>query len=659
MSETRARESAGRIGTALAVGVIGGTALGLVESMRTLDANIHVSPGRYATVYLGVPMMLTTMSVMLLLLLVSALDRVRRGPRDDDPARLAATYGAVVGLLVVAGGAGLWARDLAAALRDTGSRDWWLLPAALAAALPVAAALAGAVGAGFGALWRWLQPPRRRRVLVGLVVGLHLAFVPALVTRWLTEARGLLYQGKRVAPREPGARNVLLVTLDTVRADRVGAYGSGSAASLTPAIDALARDGVLFERAISSSPWTLPALASVMTGKNPSQHGAGWPRGGRELFERTPLQPGPTLAGALQADGYFTQAIVTNPYLSTHFGLEQGFDGYQQLTLEQEIFDVLGATLVIRTFRATFPGLVPTARANAVTDRAIRWLGRHRADKFLLWVHYIDPHAPYVDPEIGPGTSFRGDTLLDTDPGREAVAGVGSIAVARLRAGEVRLSKVERAELVRLYDREVAFVDRQLGRLLAELERLGLTEDTVVVVLSDHGEEFWDHGGIEHGHTLYDELVWVPLVLRGPGLPRGARVRGVVRLVDVAPTVLDLLGLPAPADVQGTSLLPRLGGAQTAPLVAVSESMLFADEGKAVRTEDFKYVRWADGHEELYDLRADPLERTSLAACSDLGAARAVYTRAVSGRGEQAPVAGVPQPDPRLRAALRALGYAH
>jgi len=651
-----------RVATALAVGIVGGTVLGLVESLRTFDTNVHIEPGRYAAVYFGVPMMLTTMSVMLVMLVVGVLDGIVRKGRERDPVRLATDYGAILGLVTVGSATGYWAREMLSALRDTGSVDTWLVAAALVAVLPAGVAVAAGAGVAFGALWRRLGTAGRRRALVGLAVAVHIAFIPGLIVHWVTEARGFVYQGRRGTPRSPGDRNVLLITVDTLRADRVGVYGSGSAsASLTPAIDAVAREGVLFEEAISSSPWTLPALASVMTGENPSRHGAGWPTGDRDLLARSSLRPGATLARVMQGHGYLTEAIVTNPYLSMHFGLEQGFDGYEQLTLEKEIFDVLGATVVIRASRAAFPGFIPDARASSVTDRAIGWLGRHRAEKFLLWVHYIDPHAPYVDPQAGAGTSFRGDTLLHSRGGQPVNGDVGLIDIARLRAGEVHLSVDERAELVRLYEAEVRYVDRQVGRLLGEFERLGLADDTIVVVLSDHGEEFWDHGGIEHGHTLYDELVRVPLVLRGPALPQGARVSGLVRLIDVAPTLLDLLGLPALQGVQGTSLLSRLRGERAEPLVAVSESLLFADDATGVRTDELKYIRRADGREEVYDLRTDALERHDLAGCSDLGPARAAYAGAVGWAGDGAPaVDGSRTALPaQVRAALRSLGYAH
>ncbi len=174
--------------------------------------------------------------------------------------------------------------------------------------------------------------------------------------------------------------------------------------------------------------------------------------------------------------------------------------------------------------------------------------------------------------------------------------------------------------------------------------------------MSDHGEEFWDHGGVEHGHTLHDELIRVPLVLRGPGVPRGLRYEPLVRTTDLAPTLLDLLGLPPLPSRSGASLLPDLVGARHAPRVASSENLLFAEPHTAVRTDALKYIAWSDGHEELYELGADPAERRDLSTCADLAPARALHAASFASVPRRA-VTNVVEPDPLTRSALQSLGY--
>jgi uncharacterized sulfatase len=182
-----------------------------------------------------------------------------------------------------------------------------------------------------------------------------------------------------------------------------------------------------------------------------------------------------------------------------------------------------------------------------------------------------------------------------------------------LRSGEIRLGDKEKEAVRDLYRAEVAAVDSAVGEVFNQIDELGLKEDTLVVLIADHGEELWEHGGVEHGHTVYDEILRVPFIMRRPGhLATGRRVEEQVRIVDAAPTVLDLLSLPVPPGLDGQSLLPILQGKENAPRIAFAENMLFAEERTALRTQNHKYVRWADGREEVYDLASDPAERVNL-----------------------------------------------
>ncbi len=638
-----------RLAVALQVGVIIGTMLGALEGLASVSRNVYFNPGAWALACFAGPLVLSTFCVTLITLGIGALDRVAGASRPADAERLAGRYAALLVLVVTGLAALVWVEDLRVALGRIGAQSAWLPPAS--AAVVVVLGLAGAATAVVAGRALWVS--HARVALVSICLALNAWALAEVGWRFTSESRGLLVSVPPGPRRAPGERNVLLVTLDTVRADRVGAYDPAS--RLTPAIDRLAAGGVLFEHAFSTSSWTLPALASVMTGLTPSHHGAGWPEGDRDLLARSPLAAVPTLATELRARGYRTAAKVTNPYLSLRYGLGAGFAEHENVTLEAEATAALSETLAFRVLRWLYPPLLISDRGDTVTSRALHWLEAHADEKFLLWVHYIDPHAPYTDPERDTHTSFRGDTLLARGT-TDAAPGPAPVDVARIRAGEVHLTPEGKQQLAALYDREVAYVDRQLGRLLDAVDRLDLTRETLVVLLSDHGEEFWDHGGVEHGQTFFDEVLRVPLVIAGPDVPGGLRVRDVVSLADVTPTILDLVGLPGLAGTQGMSLGPLLRGEPLPRIGVTSEGMLFGEDATAVRTALSKYVRWSDGREELYDLARDPGERANQAACADVAGARAVHARFFEPVRDPPRPADV-QPDPAVRAGLRALGY--
>jgi arylsulfatase A-like enzyme len=459
------------------------------------------------------------------------------------------------------------------------------------------------------------------------------------------------------APAPPAdAPNVVLVSIDTLRADAVGAYGTAGAR--TPALDRLAAGGVTFERAISPAPWTLPAVASILTGLYPRHHAAGAIANGRDPVGRTPLAPGvDTLADAFAQRGYQTHAIVTNPYLLNRSGLSAGFETYDNLTFLSEAMLSTRDNAAQWLFGGLAARLAPGDRGIAVSDAAVRWLDhRARTRPVVVWRHYLDPHGPYGGPPDARRKSFRGE-LKWGSTGRDGhdLAQV-SPDPARLRSGEIRLADDEKRAMRALYDDEVSRVDAQVGRVLDALARLDLAENTLVVCVSDHGEEFWEHGGVEHGHTLYDELLHVVFVVRWPGhVPAGARVPALASTVDVVPTVAELVGLDAPAPTDGVSLVSAMHGRPVAGRAIISENLLFAEERVALTTDDAKLIRWPNGKTEAYDLRRDPSERRDLAGVD-------VFVEPLEARLETTeaslapaaiPIAGREVP----AAALRALGY--
>lgn len=406
-------------------------------------------------------------------------------------------------------------------------------------------------------------------------------------------------------PRVPAdPPNVILLAVDTLRADRLEVYNPHGAPS--PHVEGLARDGVLFEQAVSPSNWTLPAFASVLTGAMPSRHRA-------IEFDSVLSEGFETLPERLRAAGWTTHGLLYQPALQD-VGLEQGFDSW---------FNV--------------PRLLVRAEDNL--EKALAWLDRHHDRRFFLFLHFMDPHQPFTQPEgFVPERqkagldAFHLGLPLFVYP-RFAARVVGARHWERQGCRDCRTDRVlkpEIKELARgLYDGEITYVDDQIGRFLDALRRLGLYEDTLIVFLSDHGEAYWEHGEIfGHGSgcaCFYDTVVRVPLILkppRGERLARGTRVASQVRLFDLMPTVLEMAGLDA-SDLPGEarSLLPLMRSDPGAEghRVAISETgdgTLFA-----VRTGGWKYIRAplqpGDGSapvERLFDLRSDPEETTDVAA---------------------------------------------
>jgi len=362
------------------------------------------------------------------------------------------------------------------------------------------------------------------------------------------------------APREeraPSRTNVVLVTVDTLRADRLGVYGNDS--GLTPNLDRLARSGVVFENASAVAPLTLPSHASILTGTYPLRHGIR-DNGGYHLAPESV-----TLAETLAAQGYRTGAFVGAFVLDSRWGLDQGFERYFD-DFDFASFDDVSLGSVSR-------------RGDEVLAEALGWMGEAKTGPFFAWVHLYDPHAPYEPPE----------------PHRGRHAG----------------------ERHGLYDGEVAHVDELIGRLLGWLSRESLDDATVVAVMADHGEALEDHGELDHGFFIYDATMRIPFLIKAPNLPGGVRVEAQVRAIDLMPTVLDLVGLPPAPSVQGASLLPLARGeSESLELVAYAESYYPRlhygwSELRSLRSEEFHFIEAPSP--ELYDLRVDPGETRNLA----------------------------------------------
>jgi arylsulfatase A-like enzyme len=383
----------------------------------------------------------------------------------------------------------------------------------------------------------------------------------------------------------PAARpNVILISLDTLRADHLSAYGYERETS--PHIDALAARGVLFEDAVSTTSWTLPAHLSMLTGLSISAHGVCDDR----LWQATgpdgePLEiplRGTFLPELLQAAGYRTAGFYTWKYLEPRFGFGPGFDTYARLghsvfshpELSQrfEALRAAGKAEELKAWMAESPELFDEQRPTSgeAVDAALAWLDARDGDApFFLFLHLFDVHDGYVPP---PPFDAR-----FTDPGY-----AGPITGRKVTAPDspVRpdMDPADLVQLVALYDGEIAWVDSQVGRVLDRLRELGIAEDTLVVLTSDHGEEFFEHGAKTHRAQLYKESVHVPLIVAWPGgLPAGRRVAGPVGIVDVAPTIAGLAGIPVPRGLTGRDLSAVARGAENPPVDYLTELFVFPE----------------------------------------------------------------------------------
>jgi arylsulfatase len=397
-------------------------------------------------------------------------------------------------------------------------------------------------------------------------------------------------------PAVPG-HSVVLITVDALRADEAQTMAS---------YRGLAAAGRVFRQHVTTSPWTLPSIASLLTGRPPAEHGAGQSLSSRSLVLRTALRSDvATLAGMLGAQGYATHAVVTNPYLTARYGVDRGFCTFENVSMEGEALRALRHTTQLRWARAFASRWLPSDRAPEIRGRAERWLDHHGDRPFFLWLHFLDPHAPYGDRD-GASTSLVLDLMAFQGRG---ATGVPFRGVALTRAGEYRPGREERQQIRALHREDVETVDREIGIFLGFLAARGLDQRTAIVLTADHGEEFWDHGGLEHGRTLYEEVLRVPLVVAVPGSTAGS-FDGLTTVLDVAPTILNLAGISA-RHLPGRNLLDD--ALEPAAPLPIGQT-LFGEEWTGIRTANGKAMRSEYGEERVFDLGSDPGERRNLAA---------------------------------------------
>ena len=425
----------------------------------------------------------------------------------------------------------------------------------------------------------------------------------------------------------------MLVTIDSLRADHLGVYGYARPTS--PAIDALAAEGVVVRDHIAQAPYTKASMASLFSGLFPTAHKAfTTSRHASEIMMGRVSGTVPytdvlearvtTLAERLAAAGYYTVGVMTNPVLLADFGFGQGFARYDFLTRSNGEF---------------------APAADVVRDALSALDARPQDQPMFLWVHLMEPHSPYSPPEQ---LESLFPVLMPPRPIDPAVI------PAWVRIGESTDLNVYLSR----YDADIRSADDALGAFFAGLKARGLWDASVVVVTSDHGEEFLDHGGMEHNHTLYDEMLRVPLIVKAPGLSPHV-VDAQTQSVDLVPTLAWLAGRPvAEGEVQGSNVWPLLQGRGRGEPYAYAE---IVGRRFALRTREWKLISSLQGGRQLFDLRRDPQELENLAretpavvAQLENTLARIVAASVEAGEHIQGQYAPIPE---AVLERLRSLGY--
>ncbi|MEM9074495.1 MAG: sulfatase-like hydrolase/transferase [Myxococcota bacterium] len=415
-------------------------------------------------------------------------------------------------------------------------------------------------------------------------------------------------------------QNVIVWLVDTVRADKLSPWNPDTRVQ-TPGLTRWAAGSGVFERGATQENWTKPSVATLLSGLLPWQHTA---TSGEAVLPRSVDM----LSETLREGGFHTGAFVCNGYVSDKFGFRQGWSSWRNY---------------IREGRRT--------AARFVAGDVLSWLDARPSDKpFFLYVHTIDPHVPYIPPEetLALYDEEPYDGPVDFRRDRELLE--------KIKAGSLRLGDRDKRRLEALYDGEITYHDAHFAAVMEGLERRGLADSTMVVFTADHGEEFFDHDSVGHGHSLFEELLHVPLLMKIPGLTdAGTRVSEPVGLVDVVPTVLEAIGRPIPRDLPGQSALNLLRGARVdAPRPVIAG---FMEGWRSIAVGRYKLIQRTHRRWMLFDLREDPREQHDVAARHPLVVRYLRGLLGLSMNGQARHEAEETEIDPATRAQLEALGY--
>jgi arylsulfatase A-like enzyme len=472
----------------------------------------------------------------------------------------------------------------------------------------------------------------------GAEVDLSLASVEGSIVRLDLHARGgvvrfstpaiVTLDGTPTRPR-PHVRNAIVYLTDTLRADKLRPYRADTRVH-TPRLDAWAHGATVLTRGHGQENWTKPSVATLLSGLYPWEHHAT----GEDSIVPDAVD---LISERLGREGFYTGAFVANGFCSDRFGFRQGWRTFRNYVRE---------------------GL--RNQAEFVAHDVLDWLDHRPTDQpFFLYVHTVDPHVPYMPPaaQLALYDPLPYDGVVDFGRDRELLEHV--------KAGALALNERDREHLRALYDGEISYHDTHFGGIIDGLESRGLADDTMIVFTADHGEEFWDHGSVGHGHSVFEELIHVPLIVRIPGVTDGSEsghVDDVVGLVDVIPTMYETLGRPVPSDLSGRSFLPQLlGESGDAPRASVTG---FMEGWRAINVGRIKLVQRTERTVLLYDTTDDPGETHDLASERPIAVRYArgllgLYLAGVEHGGTNHGIAAQATTiDAHTREELEALGYA-
>ena len=455
-----------------------------------------------------------------------------------------------------------------------------------------------------GAIAWYLKHNNQLNTQIKIVYSL-VAIFTAIGLYFLTSASSVIQTEYKRENSPRKIRKVLLLTIDTLRRDAISYYQGKIS---TPNLDLLASDSIVFNKAFSPAPWTKPAMVSIMTGLSPCVHQS------IDFYGIIP-ENFPLLSERLGAVGYTTGSVGYNFFLSSKpegKGLQKGISDDIFLPRTNRL-DTIGMNLLEKLYPFETGN---EASTDDITANAQNWLQTHKDEDFFLWVHYFDPHIPYIPPK---------DFLPKTTP--HPRFGTSYWHHANPAGSSSWIFDTDEVEWIKqLYLSEVRYVDDRIGKLLDRMKDLGIYDETLIVMSSDHGEEFMEHFGMDHGHSLFNELLAVPLTIKLPESTKTGPVKAQVNTTAITPTILDLTGIPYDPSLFTAGSLTTYWNQDTTvqPEPIYSTGIYLGENAESIILEDIKYIRFLyTGREELYELDNDPGETINKISSLEESAANA------------------------------------
>jgi len=464
---------------------------------------------------------------------------------------------------------------------------------------------------------RWKATPLQKLSLV-ILPCIFLVFLFLLLREGNNESNI-----REIKNAPTGKPNIVFITLDTVRADHLSCYGYGR--PTTPNLDKFSREGVLYKNACATASWTLPSHASMFTGKYPTRHGAHYNADSAQPTKSILKlsEDNITLAEILSEKGYRTAGIIGGPLSTSMFGLAQGFDYYNESFLNVQkdisfslIYQVVDLFFSLKDFIIQHGYSGVKRLASQLNEAAFQWLEKNHEQPFFLFINYFDAHRPYLPPpaysrDFG---KVEKDIIVNSNLGKDSsYATAAEAVILSVIMRNHRLTPEEKDLFVSRYDGEIRYLDHCLGLFFERLKDLKVYDNTLIIITSDHGEAFGEHYQMDHGRTLYEELLWVPLIIKYPStdLRRGV-VEKRVSLVDFFPTILSYLDYSIPTGIDG-----EVFDKSDHPNIAEFYYNWMTPERywrdlKSVYQGKYKYIWASNGLNELYDLEKDPGEKENI-----------------------------------------------